>query len=326
MTQDHPSWLVFFQRTFPSANMILVQGKHPFLIDSGFGSDFPDTAHLVHSHGVSPQTLAFVVNTHYHSDHVGGNFHFQKLGVPIYASHDEAILINNRDVVACSAEWLHQPIEPYTVNQFLFEGDELTSGDTILEVIRTPGHTLGHISFYARQEQILILGDAVHADDVSWINVFREGAGALERTMSTLEMLLRLPVQIAYSGHGPIHQNPHQTMQDALRRYERWQKSPEKIAWHACKRIFSYALMLADGIQKEDVSSFLIQCPWFQDYSRTYFSCSPEEFVQPLIDEMIRAEAAQWHHDKLIPTTRYSVPSKNWYPDPILPRNWPSNS
>jgi glyoxylase-like metal-dependent hydrolase (beta-lactamase superfamily II) len=44
----------------------------------------------------------------------------------------------------------------------------------VLQVIHTPGHTLGHISLYAPDEQILILGDAVHGDDVAWINPFRE--------------------------------------------------------------------------------------------------------------------------------------------------------
>ncbi|WP_312475019.1 MBL fold metallo-hydrolase, partial [Neobacillus sp.] len=42
------------------------------------------------------------VNTHYHSDHVGGNFHLQKnYGVTIAAHKWEADLINSCDPEAC---------------------------------------------------------------------------------------------------------------------------------------------------------------------------------------------------------------------------------
>ena len=82
----------------------------------------------------------------------------------------------------------------------------------------------------------------MHADDVAWLNNFREGVGALPRMVETLEKLLKIPVQKAVSGHGPIHQNPHDIMRAAIQRYEKWAKNPEKIAWHAMKRIFTYGL------------------------------------------------------------------------------------
>src|SRR5690606_21678654 len=141
------------------------------------------------------------------SDHVGGNHRLQtQYGKPIAAAYTEATLINNRDPLTCSAEWLRQPIEPYTVDLMLHGGNQISSGAVTLDVLHTPGHTLGHLSFYVPAEQLLVLGDAVHADDVSWINNFREGAGALERMMETLENLLTIPATLAVSGHGPVHQ------------------------------------------------------------------------------------------------------------------------
>lgn len=315
--------IIFFQRTFPSANMTVIRGAESILIDTGFGSDFPETAALLTQAGVPPQDLGLVVNTHYHSDHVGGNHGLQtEYGKPIAAVYTEAALINNRDPLTCSAEWLRQPIEPYTVDHVLRGGDQLSSGAVTLDVLHTPGHTLGHLSFYVPGEQILILGDAVHADDVSWINNFREGAGALERMMETLEYLLTTPAKLAVSGHGPVHQQPHEAMRRALHRYERWRKSPESVAWHAMKRIFSYALMLQDGIPREDVPTYLCECPWFIDYARSYFQSSAEDFVQPFIDEMQRSGAAGWVDGKLKALTAYNHVSDNWFPERTMPRNW----
>ncbi len=70
-------------------------------------------------------------------------------------------------------------------------------------MLHTPGHTLGHVSLYEPKTKTLICGDAVHGDDVAWINPFREGAGALQRALESLDKLARLPVRRAYSGHGP---------------------------------------------------------------------------------------------------------------------------
>lgn len=92
------SSIFFFERKFPSANMVLIKDQHPILIDAGFGSDVNDTEQLIKEAGVSPEELHFIVNTHYHSDHVGGNNHFQiKYGVRIAAHKWEADLINACD-------------------------------------------------------------------------------------------------------------------------------------------------------------------------------------------------------------------------------------
>ena len=99
------SSIIFFERKFPSANMILINDRLPILIDTGFGSEVKDTEHLIRDAGVSPEELHLIVNTHYHSDHVGGNFHFQKnYGIKIAAHKWEAELINFGDSEACSAE------------------------------------------------------------------------------------------------------------------------------------------------------------------------------------------------------------------------------
>src|SRR5690625_636992 len=67
------SRIIFFERYYPSANMILIKDRSPTLIDTGFGSDVQDTERLIKDADVSPEELHLIVNTHYHSDHVGGN-------------------------------------------------------------------------------------------------------------------------------------------------------------------------------------------------------------------------------------------------------------
>lgn len=323
MPQQLTDSIIFFERVFPSANMTVILGDRPILIDTGFGSDFNETMTLLKSINIKSQELKLVANTHYHCDHVGGNHRLQTdFEVQIAGHYTEAKMINARDAFACSAEWLCQPIEAYTVDQFLREGDEISTGGTILQVIHTPGHTLGHISFYEPTQQILILGDVVHADDVAWLNNFREGVGSLERIVETLEKLLKLPVKQAVSGHGGIHENPHEIMRRAIQRYEKWAKNPEKVAWHAMKRIFTYALMLTNGLAQDEILDYLLTCPWFVDFSRVYFESEPHDFAPVFMQEIQRSGAGQLVNGKLYPSADFGPLPDDWYPARTMPRHW----
>ena len=319
-----PKWLQFFERPFPSANMVLIHSTKPVLIDSGFGSDIAITEAMLHEAGVAPQNLTLIANTHYHGDHVGGNHKLQQRYNILVAAHRwDMAMVNGRDRDACSAEWLNQPIEPYQVNIALSDGDEIDAGNVQLRVIHTPGHTLGHLAFYEPREGILICGDTFHRDDVAWLNIFREGGGAIQRMQDTLDHLARLPIRYACSGHGPSMDNPKLSLDAARRRYDKWFAEPEKLAWHACKRIFTYALMLSGGMTLEEITSYLLESPWFQDFTRYSFKCEPSDFIQPLVDETLRARATAWQNGRLMPITPYTPLPADWPQGPIRPVDWP---
>ncbi|OCA85305.1 MBL fold metallo-hydrolase [Pseudobacillus wudalianchiensis] len=317
--------IIFLERTFPSANMILIKDELPVLIDTGFGSDAEETEQLIREAGVSPEELPLIVNTHYHSDHVGGNYHLQKnYGVTIAAHKWDAHLINSCDREACSAEWLDQPIEPYQVDIMLSDNDEIETGSSSLKVLHTPGHTLGHLSLYEPEEEILICGDLFHNNDIGWLNIFREGVASIQRSMESLERLSKLRIQKAYSGHGPYIENPSASIDAARARFDKWLKAPEKVSWHACKRIFAFTLMIKNGLAKEEINPYLLKCGWFQDFARCSFQLQPEEFIQILLDEMIRSGAASWHNNHLIAAAPYKAPQEKWINKNIKPKDWNS--
>ncbi|HWP91994.1 MAG TPA: MBL fold metallo-hydrolase [Thermodesulfobacteriota bacterium] len=325
MTQ--PSWLQFFQRQFPSANMVLIRGDRPILVDTGFGSDFLLTERLLQEADVHPKRLHLVVNTHYHSDHVGGNSELlRRYGVQTATHRWEASLINNRDPEACCAKWLDQPVEPYQVTRYLSDGEEIDTGNLGFHVLHTPGHTLGHIVLYEPKEQVLLCGDAVHGNDVAWLNPFREGVGSLQRAIESLDRLARLRIRLAYSGHGPAIENPYAAIDAARYRYEKWLDDPLKAAWHACKRIFAYALILKNGLPKNEISQYLLSCPWFQDYSRHVFGFEPPDFIEPLLSEMLRSGAARYEKEKLVAQVPHNPPSASWRAGIPWPQDWPKKS
>lgn len=322
-----PGPFMFFQRTFPSANMVLVRGERPVLVDSGFGGDAEETKYLLRESGFPPEQITLVVNSHYHCDHAGGNSALQReYEIPIAAHRWDAGLVNRRDYEACTAEWLCQPVEPYEVTRHLSEGDQIETGGVRLEVVETPGHTLGHISLYAPDERVLLGGDLFHSDDVAWLNPFREGAAAGDRAIESLDKLAKLKIAWASSGHGHPITDPKSAIEAARARYEKWLEAPESAAWHGAKRIFAYALMLTDGMEEPDIYSYLLDAPWFCDYALHAFGEEPGNFVQPLIAEMLRSNAAEWQGQNLIPLFAYNPPPPGWPSGPARPKDWPPAS
>ncbi|WP_027482416.1 MBL fold metallo-hydrolase [Deinococcus pimensis] len=316
--------VVLLERELPSANVVLVRGERPVLIDSGYGSDAADLDARLHALGMRPESLDLVLNTHFHTDHAGGNHHLQsRYGVRVAAHRWEADLVNRRAPEACSAAWLDQPIEPYRVDVPLAGGEVVETGSARLEVLHTPGHTLGHLSFWDAASRTLVSGDTVHLRDVAWVNPFLEGAGAADRLAGSLERLASLGARVVLTGHGPPLTDPDVEFRSALARLTRWIAEPERLSWHGAKRILAYVLMLRGGLTREELEPYLLARPWVHDYARHAFRVTDAEFAGALVAEMLRSNAARWDGDVLRANLPHHVPDRAWLAAAPFPADWP---
>lgn len=299
-----------FIRPFPSANTILIVDKNPLLIDPGFGShtEISVLESWLSEQGVRPQQMEGmrVVNTHYHTDHSGANHYLQQeYGAVIHAHTIEAESANRADPDLGKRLWLDQPLDNYRVDIELQDGDVFEVGDTQLQVIHLPGHTQGMIGLYHTESGGIICGDVVHGNDVAWLNLVGEGENPLEPAIASLEKLAALPLKWGISGHSPVMNNPQEAIASAIRRYTAWRDDPEKIGWHACKRIFAYKLMLTDGMDEAEITPYLLGCRWYQDYCRLLFKVEPEAFIEPFLVELLRSKAAGWKAGRLVALMPY---------------------
>lgn len=65
-----PTWVTWQARPFPDANLLLLPGPTPALVDSGFVGHAVQTREWAEAH--ADRRVEVCVNTHWHSDHVGG--------------------------------------------------------------------------------------------------------------------------------------------------------------------------------------------------------------------------------------------------------------
>jgi hypothetical protein len=178
------------------------------------------------------------------------------------------------------------------------------------------------LSLFQPDEGILIVGDALHDDDVGWINLALDGGRAIEDALRTIDALAALPVRFAFSGHGPAVADPSAAFARARGRYEKLRNDPARIAWHGMKRIFAYALMIYDGIPVTEVDAYLFRCGWLIDHARKVLNTDPETLVRDLLAEMRRIGAVVERDGKLFPTTSYRRPDPGWRGQPGFPSEW----
>jgi glyoxylase-like metal-dependent hydrolase (beta-lactamase superfamily II) len=316
----------FVERPFPSANALLVGGDRPIVVDAGFASDADATAALVHELGCGE--APYVLNTHHHSDHVGANGLLQEhFGARIATHAWEADLVNARDPDAAMSHWLDQPVPAYRVDDALGEGDVLETGDATLRVLHVPGHTLGHIALWDETNGVLVSGDVAYPGDVGWINTIKEGIGGLERAIRSVDRLAALEATTLYPGHGPVVEGAEAVravFTDAKRRYASFRTQPAKTAWHGCKRILGFALMIRGGFaSKDDAVAYVAATPWGRDYAGSVFDKTPHAFAEELVAEMLRSGGAVVRDGRLVASMTHGAIPEAFRTLRTGPNDWP---
>ncbi|MEV0070790.1 MULTISPECIES: MBL fold metallo-hydrolase [unclassified Amycolatopsis] len=318
-TDRLPSWLVWQQRPFPDANLLLLPGRQPALVDSGFVGHAEETAEWVRAHTAS---LDLVVNTHWHCDHVGGNALLQKNGAGIAASARDALAVARRDPGCCQMEYLDQPVPPYSVDELLDDGQVLLLGDTEWEVIRTPGHTPGHLALWQPDERLLAVGDALSDYDVGWVNLALDGPDATTTALSSVQHLIDLEPRVLLPAHGPIPADTGAALANAARRARRLVDDPDGAVWYGARRVFAYALMIRDGIPTDAVEPYLHARAWLKD-AAWLLRRSPESLATELITTMLRAGSILSRDGKLHAAAEHTpVPPSSLQQPP--PATWPA--
>jgi|SRR5918992_185499 glyoxylase-like metal-dependent hydrolase (beta-lactamase superfamily II) len=314
-----PARVTWQRRPFPDANLLLVHGRQPALIDSGFVGHAEQTAAWVRAH---TEDLALVVNTHWHSDHVGGNALLQAAGAGIAASAPDAHAVAGRDPGCCLAEYLDQPVAPYTVDKPLSDGQVVRLGDADWQVVRTPGHTPGHLSLWQPEERLLVVGDALSDYDVGWVNVALDGPDAAANALASLHRLVELRPHVLLPSHGPIPTDPGAAFAHALRRAERLVDDPAGAVWYGARRIFAFALMIRDGIPVREVEPYLHARAWLTDAARLLHR-TPEALAAELVDTMLRSGAVIVRDSRLHAAAEHTPIAAASLQVP-LPREWPA--
>jgi hydroxyacylglutathione hydrolase len=141
-----------------------------------------------------------LLNTHCHLDHIFGN-KWAAEHYDLELQMGEKELWTFKFAPESGIRW-GMPFENYSGNiRFLKEGDKIELGGDKLEVLFTPGHSVGHIVFYNRESGFVIGGDVLFRMGIGRTDIPGGDSDTLLKSIS--EKMLKLPDEvIVYPGHG----------------------------------------------------------------------------------------------------------------------------
>ena len=192
---------VFTFNSFAENTYVLYdETKECIILDPGCNTE-DERKQLIDFITSSELTPVKLVNTHCHIDHVlGNNFIHEKYNLPLISHKLEQLVLDNMGGVAHMYAIEYDP-SPKIV-EFLDEGDVLKFGNTTLEVLFTPGHSPGSISFFHRTSKQLIAGDVLFQRSIGRTDLPGGDHAAIINSIKTKLFPLGDDV-VVYSGHGP---------------------------------------------------------------------------------------------------------------------------
>ncbi len=235
-----PENIQVIERGWLSANNIVLHARgEAVVIDSGYVVHAPQTLALL-EHALAGKRLARLLNTHCHSDHMGGNAAIQrKFRCRTSIPEGEAPLIDRwdeRELILSAAD---QRAERFVYDDTFAGGDTLEMGEYEWQVLAAPGHDTHAVMFYSPQTRVLISGDAL------WENGFGAVFGqlfgrdtALAETRETLERVAALDCEIVIPGHGQPFGNVGAALARAFSRLKGYEEDVTRLARHVVKVLF----------------------------------------------------------------------------------------
>ncbi|MDD1609883.1 MAG: hydroxyacylglutathione hydrolase [Methylococcaceae bacterium] len=123
--------------------------------------------------------LTYILNTHHHGDHVGGNLELKR--------HTGC------QIIGANADKHRIP----ALDRAVVEGDVINLGTHSAQVMETAGHTSGHIVYYFAEDNALFCGDTLFV-----MGCGRLFEGSAEQLWQSLQKLKTLPADTrVYCAH-----------------------------------------------------------------------------------------------------------------------------
>nr|MBL8409851.1 MBL fold metallo-hydrolase [Dechloromonas sp.] len=293
MKLELPASLLVLERGWLSANNILFyEGENATLVDSGYVTHAAQTVELV-DNALDGRKLKRLINTHSHSDHIGGNAALQAaFGCEVIVPAGLHAAIADWDEDALLLSPLGQQSARFQHDSLLGAGNEIEMGGLNWKTLAVPGHDMEALGYYNPEKRILISGDAL------WENgfgvIFSELLGeadGLASTRETLQMLAKLPVDIVIPGHGSPFANVDAALERAFRRLDMFTAEIDKLAWHAIKVIVSFAMLERRRLPVEQFRQFVVGLPFAVDVNRRYLGLDDEALVARVERDLLLVNA-----------------------------------
>ena len=185
--------------------------------------------------------LKFILNTHHHHDHVGGNNDLKKkYGANVVGFKNDKQRIPSIDI--------------------LLEDNQIWKGENFeAKIIHIPGHTSGHICFYFIKEKVVFTGDTLFS-----LGCGRIFEGTYEQMYNSLNKLKKLPADTKiYCGHEYTRKNSL-----FCSKYDKNNKNLEKKIFEINNKLKKNLPTIPSTIEEELACNIFLRAKNLEDFSK----------------------------------------------------------
>jgi glyoxylase-like metal-dependent hydrolase (beta-lactamase superfamily II) len=301
-----PRQIQVLERGWLSCNNVLLDGSDGVtLVDSGYGDHVSQTLALL-DHALAGRRLTWLVNTHCHSDHMGGNRAVQeKFACRTTIPSGEAPLIDAWDEEALILGFADQRADRFRYDDTVAPGTAFRMGDIDWQALAAPGHDPHALMFWSPAERVLIAGDALWEDGFGVIFPALFGdTHALVQTRATLDAIARLDPRTVIPGHGAVFDRVVPALERAYSRLEGFERDLTRLARHTAKVMIVFALLQKRRMAIAGLSRYCESVGILRHLNREFLGMSPEAMAEWLVEDLERARALQRDGGDLVPLVR----------------------
>jgi glyoxylase-like metal-dependent hydrolase (beta-lactamase superfamily II) len=286
--------------------VVLLERGDNVLVDSGYCTHREQTLELVAGPaGLDGEPLERLINTHCHSDHMGGNAALASAyGCEITIPEGEV-----KHVVPWTPQsvWMKkfdQRADPFVHDATIAAGDRFAGGGFEWEAHAAPGHDMDALVFFEPRHRILISGDALWQNGMGFVWPEEGPNPHVEAAHAAIDTIAKLDPALVIPGHGAPFADAAGSIANVRSRLDAYAADPRKAARHALKVLFVFALLDRQSMALADVVDYLSRFACYRELSERFLGLEPKPLADWLVTDLLRAGAIRNLDGMLRPTAK----------------------
>lgn len=284
-----PTMSVLERGWLSSNNVVFDDGSTVSIVDTGYVSHAAQTLKLLDRlRGSRPLTR--IINTHLHSDHVGGNAQLQAQ----FAEHDCSIAVPS-GLAAAVAAWdedaltyapTGQRCDRFMYDHLLEHGHVLFLGGMRWDVLAAPGHDPHMVMLVNTEHRILISADALWEQGFGAIFPEIEGESGFAEQRAALALIEQQAPRIVIPGHGATFTDVGAALKRAHDRLDALESDPARNARQVARVLIKFWLLDQRSVALTALIAHFERARYLPLINQRYFKQPFDQFMRRTVNEL----------------------------------------
>ena len=273
------------------------------LIDSGYVTHAAETLRRIGgAEGIGDAPLSRLVNTHCHSDHIGGNAAvIERYGCRVTIPEGEAPAIEDWSRQERWNSYVDQEAAAFSYDDTIAPAQAFQGGAFEWQAHAAPGHDMEALMFFEPSHRVLVSGDALWANGLGFVWPHEAPNPYVGAALETLDAIERLAPRLVIPGHGEPFDDVDGAIGRARSRLKAFGADPRKTARHMMKVMLVFALLHRGSIARSALNAYVRGVPCYADVNARFLGEPLETLGDKIALELVQAGALRIEGETLVP-------------------------